>query len=63
MIISIYPHQYTDLYGRVTGVWVRAAVETRPCEGYDQDKIAVLERELGRFVERHLIAAIRRPEP
>ena len=42
---------------------VRAAVETRPCEGYDQDKIAVLERELGRFVERHLIAAIRRPEP
>lgn len=63
MIISIYPHQSTDLYGRVTGVWVRAAVETRPCEGYDQDKIAVLERELGRFVERHLIAAIRRPEP
>ena len=63
MIISIYPYQSTDLYGRVTGVWVRAEVETRPCEGYDQDKIAVLERELGRFVERHFIAAIRRPEP
>lgn len=60
MIISIYPDQTTDLYGRVTGVFVRAAVETRPCEGYDNSKLAELERDLGKFVEGRLNDAIAR---
>ena len=60
MIISIYPHQTTDHKGKVVGVYIRASVEFSPREGYDAEKIAELERDLGPYIETRLWDALKK---
>ena len=60
MNIDIYVDQATDCHGRVAGVRVAAEIITSVREGYDNSKLAELERDLGKFVEERLNAAIAR---
>lgn len=60
MNIGIYVDQATDRHGRVVGVRVTAEIITSVREGYDNSKLAELERDLGKFVEGRLIDAIAR---
>lgn len=60
MIISIYPQQTTDNNGKVVGVYIQASVEFSPREGYDVEKIAELERDLGQYIETRLLDALKK---
>ena len=59
MLISIYPRQDIDHTGRVVGVYIRAEVSVSPREGYDTDKIAALERDLGPYIQTRLVDALK----
>ena len=60
MNIDIYVGQTTDCHGRVVGVRVATEIITSVREGYDNSKLAELERDLGKFVEGRLNDAIAR---
>ena len=60
MNIYIYVDQATDRHGRVLGVRVAAEIITSVREGYDNSKLAELERDLGKFVDGRLNDAIAR---
>ena len=60
MNIDIYVGQTTDCHGRVVGVRVATEIITSVREGYDNYKLAELERDLGKFVEGRLNDAIAR---
>ena len=60
MNIDIYVDQTTDCHGRVVGVRVATEIITSVREGYDNSKLAELERDLSKFVEGRLNDAIAR---
>ena len=60
MNIYICVDQATDCHGRVAAVRVATEIITSVREGYDNSKLAELERDLGKFVEGRLNDAITR---
>ena len=58
MNIDIEIWEMTDGTGRVSSVDVKSTIMYSPREGFNADKIAGLERDIGLFVKERLNAAI-----
>jgi hypothetical protein len=60
MDIDIAIREMTDAAGRVCSVDVKSTIMYSPREGFNADKIAGLERDIGLFVKERLNSAIER---
>ena len=58
MNIDILIYEVTDGAGRVSLVDVKSTITYSPREGFDPDKIACLERDVGLFIQHRLNDAI-----
>lgn len=62
MLIEIEILEVKDARGESSDVSVKSHIVFSPNEGYDAEKLAVLERELGPYIEDRLIDALRKHE-
>lgn len=60
MTIDIHLHECLDAYRRVAAVDVAVVITHSPREGYDNDKLGELERDLGPYISKRLNAAIKK---
>ena len=60
MNIEIIVYQVIDGTGRTLNVDAKAEIAYSPREGYNADKIAALERDLGSFIYTRLKAALKK---
>lgn len=63
MSIGIDIYRTVDSRGSTGPVAVRATILWSPREGYDADKLAALERDLGPYIEARLNDALKKGGP